>query len=390
MLNSDAQNSALEAWMDAIPEIAPQRDLILTERTEIKEERKLLYQQEEYFVKVVDHLFSLMESTNPDDPSSKHQEEIIDLLTKTKTSRQDLGLLRQRTSMLEDRLSSHEYMLTKTERKAYDKVDSYQQQGLLQQTLRPSPLSDHIERPSQPPDSSPQDLREELYSRMADVRILLDRLHDFEDYLRGELDDRDILRASGQTPLSNDADFFDEARIERATLQTEFEEAQADVDRLKQLCVQQGVGFQDVHFEDPFQRETCYDDTYSTLSTQEEAATLPLPESPPGILGTFFATRERVKNWLKDPSSSDTLVISGAERRSEERKRQNSRSDTGWVVPHSRGSWPGRERPPSSTSSAGDEAQYGIPIQISGSEGLEALLKASMDESIKPYAKTND
>lgn len=288
---------------------------------------------------------------------------------------------------MEDRLSSHEYTLTKLEQKVYHQVDSEWRPGLTEQTpliSQPSALLERSHEAFQGPTS--QNPRDELYSRMGDLRILLDRLHEFEDYLRQELDERDILRATGQILLSDDAVFLEETRNERAKLQSDFEEAQADVERLKQRCIRQGIDFQDVQFQDPFQQETCYDDAYSTLSTQEEPAALSLPESPPGILGTILATRERVKNWLKNPSSSDILLTGTAERESEDRARPESRLDADWVLPCGRSSWPRHGRPVSSASSAGDDKTRTSRPPL-GSELMKAFLNESVKEPISNIRK---
>jgi hypothetical protein len=383
MLDSNTQGSAFQAWVDAIPDIASQRDLILTERLDVMNQRTLLYQQEKHFASIENKLVDLVDGTMPDDLVSQRCDELKVLRDEMKTSRQELMSLRQRISGLEDRLSSHEYILTKDERNAYQNIDYNRSQGFLQSTPHASQSLNQTERPPTTPDVTSQDPRDTLYSRMADLRILLDRLHDFEDYLRHELDERDALRASGQVLLRNDAEFFQGARIERADLQKEFDEAQTDVERLKQLCRRKGIEFEDVNFHNPYFPYAEAENIISTLSTQAEATKMPLPESPSGILGAFFSTQERVKNWLlKDPTRSDPTLTGTAEYGTEERARRESDSSDDWCIPQLS---PLERRPSSARSAGGHEAPFGMPQwkfgPPPGSERIEALLKESMTET---------
>lgn len=384
MGDSTAQYDAFQAWMVYITGIASQRDAILTERTDLKKQRSLLSQQEQHFFDTMKTVLSLVDIAIKDRSPTEY-DKLHTVTHELKASWDAIQRLRQETSSLEDSLSSKEYFLTSNERDAYYGVDLRRQQGQLQPTSLPEPSSITNE-PSQHPGSSAKNIRDALYSRMGDLRILMDRIHDFEDYLRQELDERDILRAAGHIPPSDDKTFFQESRIERGKIQTELEEAQADVERLKQLCRQQGVHFEDVQFSEPSQQERLYVDSYSADSCQEQASGLPLLESTSGILDTFFATHERVASWLNPPASA-VLPIAGADGEDGAYARRESRSDAGWVFPQRRRSWPVQRCPDPKASTAGHEAQHGMPVQTMGpppgSESMAALLKESMSEPAK-------
>jgi hypothetical protein len=388
MLDSAAQTSSIRAWMAAVPELASLRDLILTAGLDARRERTLCQQQEEHFMKMMDKFLELLDTANEQGSYLPHKNKLNDLSNDMRFSRQKLNTLRQKGTKLDDDVSSHMYTLNKLEDKVYQQVNSEWQPGLIgpiPSTLSP-PTATAIHSESLH-DIMSQNPRDELYSRMADLQILLNRLRDFEPNLKQELEEQDHIHATGQPHVFDNLAFFKESRAEYVKLQSQLEEVQEDVDRLKQICRQEGIEFHDVQLRSPFLQEAFYDNSFSTPSTQGEAATLPLPESPSGILGTFFATRERVKNWLKHPSHSSTQLIGAAESINKDGARCESRSDAGWVITR-KGNWgPRDERPTSPWPSAGEEKAYGMPMQTSGpplgSDLMEALLKESMNEPTK-------
>lgn len=373
MLDTNAQISVIQIWMAAVRQITSLQNVILTARMDVKRERTRCRQQEEFFESIMDSFIDLLHSATTHASYAECKKDLDDLSHKMKASREELKVQRQRSNELENGLSNQEYQLTKLEEEIYQKLDTEFRLGSPKPTSPPAQPAFPTQRQFETVDTdTSRGPREELYSRMADLRILLERLNNFEFDLRDELDQRDILRATGQFDVSSDAAFFEETRAERAKIQTELEQAQADVERLKQQCIQRGIQFEDVQFHNLFNDADI--DTFSTPSTQEEAAILPLPESPGGIIGSFLIARERVKRWL-DPSSPQNQGNSPAEHEGDSQARRESWSDVGWVTPDS---WPRRERP-----SAGDGA-HGMPVWNSGpppgSSHLEALLRECSTE----------
>lgn len=385
MLEPDAEMRVIHAWMSAIRQITSLRDIILTARMDIKRERMLCYQQEEFFQGLMDDFVVLLNSAIEDDSYIERKNEFDNLSGNMKSSGKELKVLRQRTSGMEDGLSSQEYRLTQLENELHQYIDAEYRLNSTQPIENSSRTSMattlHAKTNDTEPPTNPRD---ELYSRMGDLRILLDRLNDFEYELRQELDERDVLRATGQIKVSDDTVFFEEVRNEREKLQRELEDAQSDVERLKQVCARKGIEFEDVYFHSPFYPNNEYDQASSTPSIQAEVAKPLLHESPSGIVSNYFSMRERVKDWLEDPSSVVPSLPATAEKEPENNARRWSQSSGDWVLTHS---WP-QGRRPSSTRSAGNiEAHFGMPPQwnlgpLPGSDRITAMLKDSMTEPV--------
>jgi hypothetical protein len=368
MLDQNAQIRVIDAWMSAIRQITSLRDVILTARMDIKRERTLCSQQEAFFESLMDAFVTLLNSVLEHGSYLQCKNDLDDLSKKMLSSKEDLKMLRQRSSRMEDGLSSQEYRLTKLEEDLYQRINTEYEPNSTQTAADSSRTSNTTKIPmkaNRPED--PASPRDEFYSRMGDLRILLDRLGNFEHELRQELDERDLLRATGQIRISDDTDFFAETRNERAKLQKELEDTQADVKRLKQLCIYEGIEFEDIQFHNPFYLEAVTDETYSKPPIQAEAATLPRPESSSGIISSFLSTQDKVKDWLKDPSSSEPLPTGTAERLTETARRESFCSSD-WEMPHS---WLRKRRPSSARSEGNGEAALPPP----GSQHHATLLE---------------
>jgi hypothetical protein len=384
MLDPNAQLRVVHAWMDAMRQVASLRNIILTGRIDVKREQARCSQEEETFKRHMDSFMATITIAQEHGTYQECKANLEDLSRKVKMSGEELSSLRKGCSEREDNVSNHEYQLTRLEEHIYHQIDAEYRFNSIQPTTNSShgSLSTQVQAVNNTA-QAPSNARDELYSRMGDLRILLDRLSEFEYELRQELDERDVLRATGQIDVSDDKTFFEGRREDRAKLQQELEETQADVERLKHLCRRKGIDFEDVHFHNPFYSYIEADGTYSTLSTQAEASKMPLPESPSGILDAYFSKQERVENWvLEDPSSSGPTLTGTAGTGADERARRESDSSYDRCMSQS----PPLGRRPSSARSAGDnEAFFGMPQWMSGpppgSEHIAALLKESMTEA---------
>jgi hypothetical protein len=388
MLDPNAQ--IIRTWMAAMPNITSIRSLIVMSSANVKRENIYIQQQEDYLENVIEDLVARVGKCEAHWNHSDDFKDLQNLSEQMKISKQRIKSLRENRTKLQDQVCSNMYTLMKTEGDLYRQVDKLQVNAIDQThtasqpgaspTLMSGPtLLSTIE------DHSDSNLRDTLYSHMADVRILLDRLRSFEDNLRQELEERDALRASGHNMISDDVEFLEQSRIEQEELQDHLDHALGDVERLKRLCREKGIDFHDVQFLNPFPHETFYEASYSSPSTQVEAATLPLPESPQGILGSFFAKRELVKNWLKGPSNSDPQLTCTAIRETDERLRRKSNSDSGWVITRRRSSWPGGRRPSSSASSAGNiGAEHGMSNSSRPTPAFERKQVLPTESKVEP------
>lgn len=382
MLDPNAQFSVLETWMAAMGNVARRRESILTTRMDLKKERTLCHQQEEFFSKLMETFVALLNPVVDHSSYSECKNELDDLAKKIKGCWENLKALREKSNVLEDGLSNEEYQLAMLEQQIYSQLD-----GQLRTVARNAPSSFSqtslaTQQAARPPLTSPtQNPRDELYSRMGDLHIILSRINNFEFDLREELDERDVLRATGQIELSSDAVFFEETKAERARLQKDLEEAQSDVERLKQLCRREGIEFEDVKFHHPLHHDTDLV-AFSAPSTQVDGATFALQEATPGILSSFFSATERVAKWLRDPASEEQRQGDPtAGDNGDSREAQESGLDADW---EETSSWSGERRP---SSAADNDAQHGMAVWTSGPQEIEALIGENRQEATKPAAE---
>ncbi|KAF2179456.1 hypothetical protein K469DRAFT_641352, partial [Zopfia rhizophila CBS 207.26] len=315
MLDAASQISIVTTWMSAKERIASLRSLILTARMSVKWERNRCHQQEELFVNIMNSFMSVLDVAASQGFYSPSKDELDHLSRKLNSSSDDLKRQREKTARMEDGLSNQEYRLTELEGEIYQELD---REFRLHRSSNQTSTTSHSvsEEPTSIRDTDTEivePLLDELYSRMGDLRILLDRLNDFEYELRQELDERDLLRAAGQCNLDSDEEFFEGRKIERTQIQSELEQAHADVNRLKELCTAQGIPFEDVQF--PNLLDNAYSETSTATSGNKQENISTRRSGSSNILNTFLNARERVKSWLGDSS------------RPEERQDANEQAD---------------------------------------------------------------
>ena len=378
-----SQEPSFQIWMSARTHIASLRNAVLITRIDVKRERSQLYRQEEELTSILKSFTYVVENSIPQklDLHSKHtlNRHSQDL----KHCKSDLEVQRQRTAALEGTLSNYEYQLQQVEEDVYFELDHETRRNELTYKMQVQSNSTQTVPPSDSGFDDVAELRERLYSRMGDLRIHLERLNNFEFDLREELEERDLIRASGQTDIITDAQFFEQTRSDRARIQQDVEDAQTDVRELKEHCVRDGVDFEEPDLPD--------------MLFHTETKDLVAPFEPPAhqhqaqrgsssIIGAFFSAQERVKRWLKEPSGSQNLEKEGtAEIPQGRARRESSSSDMGWVMT------PSTTRRPASMKAAGrhgsavldaPEWRYG---PLPGSALLEALLLESATTPLGKY-----
>ncbi|ORY18204.1 hypothetical protein BCR34DRAFT_583127 [Clohesyomyces aquaticus] len=360
-LESMPDTSILEKWVQHGPNIANCRMLILTARINLIKERHMCVQFEALVDSIMDRIVALRDAATTVETLASCIDDLVRLSKRLKDARESLKEQRRKTTDLEDQLSSQEYILTELEKQVYQNVDKELQTRLDMENSTHSDARESAIADSRSTIRKQQSPVEELYSRMGDLRIHLDRLSDFEADLRAEMDERDLLRAAGRLDISTDDEFFQQRKLERSQIQAELERAQVDVKHLKELCRSQGLEFEDVQFPNPL--DEIYTETLFTTSAA--------PSSK--ILDNYEDRRERVNVWLTDPSKADEpqplstdpeVNISGPESdlRSEPESRLDCR-DSDWVL----------ARRPSSS--------IGMPAWKLGPPPGSALLKALLLES---------
>lgn len=382
-LKQESQSTTyiIKLWMSAKHRIALLRNFILTTRMDARKQKTRCKQQEESFYRIMSDFISVLGIATKSS-YSQYKTDLDRLSMQLRTIWDEIKALRESSCSLEDALSNYEYQLTELEDEVYSQLD----QEFRRNSPQPSPHN-ASNRSTQPDhatttnaDTAPRD---ELYSRMSDIRIFLDRLTNFEYTLGQELDERDVLRAAGQIDISSDEQFFEEAKVERARIQNDLEQAQADVAKLKEQCTRLGLEFEDVQFHNPLVDETeIYTESLSPMAEQPDI----VPDERRGsssILDSFFSARERVRNWVTNPSSLKFQPCdNGMEVREQAERGPESEFGCGWVLMPE----PSRNRRPSSPLSleAFDRC-HNYPQWTTGpppgSELLEALLLESISDN---------
>ncbi|KAF1998972.1 hypothetical protein P154DRAFT_577364 [Amniculicola lignicola CBS 123094] len=380
MLDSDHQLSIIQIWMNAQPRIAQLRNLILSLRLDVKQERDRCTELETLFDHILDNFILVLNAATAHGFYGRYKDELDRYAENLKSLRGGLKRQREKNSRLADTLCNQEYTLTDLEGKIYQELDREFRIGLSPPTTFTSISQADTTRKSDDT-STAESTRDELYSRMGDLRVLLDRLADFEFELRQELDERDLLRGAGQMNLISDDQLFQERKVEHQELQQELEKTRADVDSLKELCTSRGIAFEDVQFANP------YDESEEALTARSERLD---PESTPPlagstILSTFLSTRDRVKKWLSEPVPEASYQTEND--RPEDQASQVSLTE-GWVgVKHTK-----QGRP--SSASGKLETTEALPVlprwnlgPAPGSHHLRPMLSDSMVEEAKHVQK---
>lgn len=307
--------SAFDLWLNARPRLASARDHILSLRIAVKKERAR-YTQLETLLEDVTNQFMLIlnAAATGGGVFLNYREELHGLRDRIQTCREDLKKQREKMAAHEDILSSKEYNLTELENEIYqDLIRDLPDEATATGPENTGPSIDTPATTAVPEANTSIMLRDELYSRMGDLQILLERLTNFEDELRQELDERDFLRGSEQPDLTPDEVFFEERRRERKDLEEEVEKVQFDVIRLRKTCQAQSIVFEDVQFPEPL-----FEPHFLELSASGRSGQLDAPLPPPeqikapsqksgssSVITTYYNTRDRVKRWLGEPLKID-------------------------------------------------------------------------------------
>ncbi|KAH7378345.1 hypothetical protein BKA66DRAFT_571766 [Pyrenochaeta sp. MPI-SDFR-AT-0127] len=307
--------------------------------------------------------------------NSESQDTLNRLLHELKGSRNELKSLRERAAALEDSLSRYEYQLQRIEEDVYQELDRELQDNRAPHEPHLESSSAGIIEPKTHDTGTATELRDMLYSRMGDIRIHLERLNNFEFDLQDELQERDILRAAGNAEVTTDAEFFEHARGERARIQQELEDAQVEVSKLKERCIQNNIGFEDPQFA-----EVLYQPGMDSLVTASGLGEPQMEEHQGSstIINAFFNAQERIKQWLEKPSGSPNSEPDATkEARQEWTRRDSSSSDAGWVMT------PSLVRPPSSLRTVGMNglAESELPQWRAGPPPGSSLIEALLLES---------
>ena len=378
-----SQEMLIRIWMSARAQIASLRAMTLATRTSVKRERYQRYQQEEEFEKILEEFMDVVGISSTQDPDPQSRYTLSRLSLELKASKLNLKTIRERAATLEDNLSNYEYHLERVEQDIYLELNEELQRS---QDSYGMGFQSSSAQPIIPCNSSVDKsigLRDRLYSRMGDLRIYLERLNNFEYDLREELDERDLIRASGETGMTTDTQFFEQTRIERAKIKQDLDRAQEDVRELKKKCLRDGI-----HFEEPqFAEMPFYSETESSTTTFDPCTqTVEEPQGSSSIIGAFFSAQERVKRWLKEPSGSPNSAKEGAGEVPDERgRRESASSDMGWVMTPSNSKRPASMRAAGKHGSAvhdTPEWRYG---PRPGSPLLEALLLESAATPLGTY-----
>ena len=359
----------MDLWLSTRPQVASLIGAILVTRTNLKKER-LQYVREE---KKVEDMFSECMAQLHIHTASKFSMErrnnAFQSQHQLEHCRADLKLLRERTAILEDTLSNYEYQLERLEEEVYlDIIEASRRAEPKPQPVRAPSSFLNTTLPIDTGHDQASGLRERLYTRMGDIRIYHERLSNFEFDLRDRVEERDAIRAAGQTELTSNADFFERARAQRMRIKEEHDKAHEDVRELKRQCIQEGIQFEEPDFLNPIY---CTHPEGTTPSSEPTS-------SLPNMIEDYFASQERTTNWL---GGSVELMNAtgevGEEKSNQGSRRTSASSDMVWVPrPSSKQRRASRPR-----SRRRSPAAYDAPEWRSGPPPGTPLLEALLLES---------
>lgn len=235
------------------------------------------------------------------------QPELAQTYQEIRESNAELNQQESHTLDLEDRLCVLEYRLGKLEDRLYqdretgleDYETGYGYTGTSSEgiTVTSSNGTTH--------DNAPPCLQE-LYSRMGDLKILQDRLEDFEFEFQQELRNREARLSQGEAVLPED-EFLESYKPEEDQIRAELVQAETDVQDLRKLCLREGINPDDEIF---LPNSEVHSEPF-TVPPEIEGATVqqyplypmrPYGNSPPTghIFSGILTTRDRINAWLKE------------------------------------------------------------------------------------------
>ena len=147
--------------------------------------------------------------------------------------RSDWKAIRERADALEDILVHHERQAQQLGDEMYTGLDEIQRSNVQRDELQVQSSSVHTALPRISSSGGESGLLSRLYTRMGDARIYFERLNNFEFDFREEMEERELLRASGQLEAITDAEFFKQMKAEKTKTRRELGEAQEEVENLK-------------------------------------------------------------------------------------------------------------------------------------------------------------
>ncbi|KAF2179463.1 hypothetical protein K469DRAFT_694148 [Zopfia rhizophila CBS 207.26] len=378
MLDPTPTMSVLPIFIATRGQVAYLRNMILSKRIDLRKERDRYHQQRKHFRDMRGTFIGILHKATSENLYREYRDHLNDLSRNVSSSDALLAEEEQSFANTEDYLSELEYRLNELEEEIY--VD-------INKEFRSLHYSGHvpfITNTSQAPTAqstpgsaagvpSPLD---ELYSRMGDLRILLDRLNDFEYELRQEVDERDMLRGAGQLDTPDDQ-FFEGRRKYRSQIQEQLDQAQADVAILKELCTSQGIPFEDIPANIPL-NSAFNAATETTSDNGEHGIIAGQQDDSSTIVNTFLDSRNRVTNWFGDSIRHEDAQPFGEENNTD--ADLDDKSDWSWDLT------PDCSRRPSSTTV--HEIRDGLRQMPQwntghprGSDLLQALLLSSIARS---------
>ncbi|KAF1832447.1 hypothetical protein BDW02DRAFT_581204 [Decorospora gaudefroyi] len=370
---SKVDETKVEVWKNARAQITPLRELIFGTRMDVKREKYKCHLQEEQYEKIMENLMATLNTATTPESDLQNIHTLNGLSLELKHCRNELNATRKRTFALEDILSCHERRMHQMEDDAYtdfmkinlenDELDRVQVQSSSVRTVLPQTSHTNC------------GLLARLYTRMGDTRIHFERLNNFEFDFREEMEERELIRASGQLEDTTDAQFFEQMKAERIKIQQDLEEAQKEVETLKNLCIQNGIDFEEPQVPDmlpdagPEDYSKIFDPSTLTQDVQPGSSS---------VIGAFFNAQDRVARWLRASSGSPSSDKDETKDEPEPQRRRESQStDMGWVLTPSTAKHP-VSLTASSEHGPGDQD---LPVWTSGPGPGSRLLEALLLES---------
>ncbi|OCK85581.1 hypothetical protein K432DRAFT_400087 [Lepidopterella palustris CBS 459.81] len=296
-------------WTSAQRRVAKSRGAVLTTRVQVRKEEIRCLQQRQHSRDVQGKFMEVLHTAMEKGDPAGARPELDQLFKEIQESMDNLDHQEVQTRSLKDRLSDLEYRYGKREEELFRDLEN----ALAGDDVSYDDTETSSENITQPSsygtiqDDAPP-LLQELYSRMGDHKVLRDRLNNFEIDLQEQFDARETLRGEGKPIDMSDEKFYEMHIPEHNKIKEELSQAQADVQRLRDLCLSNGIKLDELN------------DAESVLDIRTEPVTSPpdldhplqhlqSPHFPrshssvsPGdsLISKFLHTRDRINKWLTD------------------------------------------------------------------------------------------
>ena len=287
--------------------VARLRGRVLALRAQLIDQRSKCLIMRRYSQEVQGKFMSMLDPAVEKGNLEHAQPELAQTYQEIRESNAELNQQESQTRDLEDRLCVLEYRLGKLEDRLYqdweiDLEDYETDYGYTETssegiTVTSSNGTTH--------DNTPLCLQE-LYSRMGDLKILQDRLEDFEFELQQELRNREALLGQGEAVLPEE-EFLESYRPEENQIRAELVRAETDVQDLRELCLREGINPDDENF---LSNSEVHSEPFTVPPEIEGPTVQQYPlcpirlygNSPPAghIFSGILTTRDRINTWLKE------------------------------------------------------------------------------------------